>query len=147
MKKKLTEKEFKSIYTKVPRLCVELIIVNNKGVLLTKRSITPFNGLWHLPGVGVLFREKINDAIKRAARDELGVKIIPQKFLGYEEYLHDGFRHSISLLFKCRISGDQQPRALKQASEFKFFNKIPKTIIPYHKKLLNTSLKKLLGKK
>jgi ADP-ribose pyrophosphatase YjhB (NUDIX family) len=147
MKKILTEKEFKSIYTRVPRLCVDLIIVSEKGVLLTKRSIYPFNGLWHFPGVGVLFHEKINDAIKRAAKRELGIKVVPQKFLGYGEYLHDGFRHSVALVFKCKIKGNQQPRVLEQASTFQFFNKIPKKIIPYHKKLLKIHLKDLLDKK
>ena len=141
MKKKLTEKEFKSIYTRVPRACVELVIIQKNKVLLTKRSIYPFKDFWHLPGVGVLFREKINDAIKRAGRKELGVKVIPQKFLGYMESLNDGFRHGVALTFKCKIIENQQPKALEQADEIKFFKKIPKQIVPTHRKFLKTHLK------
>ena len=146
MKKRFTKKEFRYIYIKVPRLCVEIIIVQNRRFLLTKRSIYPFKGLWHFPGIGVLFREKIDDAIKRAGKEELGVKVIPQKFLGYSEYLYDGFRHSVSLVFKCKIQGNKKPRPLEQADEIKFFNKIPKNIIPYHKIFLKTHLKTILKK-
>ncbi|MEK6811963.1 MAG: NUDIX domain-containing protein [Nanoarchaeota archaeon] len=146
MKKRLTEKEFKSIYTRVPRLCVEIIIVNKKGILLTKRSIEPFNGLWHFPGGGVFFQETINQAIKRVAKNELGISVTPQKFLGYAEYPHDGFRHSVSLVFKCKISKKEKPRAIEQADDINFFNKIPKAIIPFHRKLLKVYLKSLLNK-
>ncbi len=145
MKKKLTEEEFKSVYTKVPRLCIELIIVQGGKILLTKRSIEPFKGLWHFPGGGVFFRETIKETIGRVAREELGIKVIPQKFLGYMESLNDGFRHGVSLVFKCKIGENQQPKALEQADEIKFFDKIPKQIVPAHKKFLKTHLKDLLS--
>ena len=145
MRKKLTEREFKSIYTKVPRLCVELIIIQGGKILLTKRSIEPFNGLWHIPGKGVLYREIIKEAIDRVAKEELGIRVYQEKFLGYVEYLNDGFRHSVSLAFKCKIKGNQQPKILEQADEIKFFNKIPKDIIPSHRKFLKTHLKNLLN--
>ncbi len=46
----LTKKEFEYIYHKVPRLCIDLIIVKEKKILLTKRSIEPFINFWHFPG-------------------------------------------------------------------------------------------------
>ena len=141
MKKKLTEKEFKSIYTRVPRACVELIILKGKKILLTKRSIEPFKGFWHFPGGGVLYKEKIKATIDRVAREELGIEVIPQKFLGYMESLNDGFRHGVALTFKCKIIKNQQPKALEQADEIKFFKKIPKQIVPTHRKFLKTHLK------
>ena len=147
MRKKLTEKEFKSIYAKVPRLCIELIIIQGRKILLTKRSIEPFNGLWHIPGKGILFRETIKEAIDRVAKEELGIRVYPEKFLGYVEYLNDGFRHSVSLSFKCRIKGNKKPRVLEQADEIKFFNKIPKKTIPSHRKFLKVHLKNILAKR
>lgn len=145
MKKKLTEKEFRSIYTKVPRVTVQLIIINEKRVLLTKRSIPPFNGLWHFPGGGLLYREKIKETISRIAKKELGIKVSLQKFLGYTEELNDGFRHNISLVFECKIVGKQKPKALEQASAVQFFDKIPKNIAPENKKFLKIHLQKLLN--
>lgn len=136
----LTKNEFKSIYTKVPRLTVDLIIVKEKRFLLTKRSIKPFKGLWHFPGGGVEYREKIREAINRIAKKELGVKVISKKFLGYIETLKDGYGHSVSLIFKCKIVGNKKPKPLQQASKISFFNKIPKKIIPKQEEFLKKNL-------
>ena len=145
MKKKLlSKKKFKSIYTKVPRLCVELVIIKNGKILLTKRSIPPLKGFWHIPGKGVLFREKIKESIARTAKKELGIKVYQEKFLGYAESLKDGFRHGVSLIFKCKIDKNQKLKTLEGASEFKFFNKLPKKIVPFHKKFLKIHFKNFL---
>ena len=135
--------EFEKIYKKVPRICIELVIFKGKMILLSKRSIYPYKGFWHLPGVGVLYRETIKRAIKRAAKNELGIKVIPQKFLGYIEHLKDGYRHSISLAFKCKILGNKKPRPVSQATEIKFFGKLPKKIVPKNKEFLNMHIKKI----
>lgn len=83
----LTQQEFDSIYAKVPRLTVEIIIKNDKGgVYLTKRNIEPCKGLWHLPGGTVRFGEPLTDAVKRIAKRELGIAVIKEKMIGYIEY-------------------------------------------------------------
>mgnify|MGYP001563287084 CR=1 FL=1 len=143
-KKSLPKKEFDKIYSKVPRAGIDLIIVKNKKILLTKRSISPFNGLWHAPGGGVFHREKVRDTIDRIAKTELGIKVKPQKLLGYLEILKDGpDRHTILLEFKCKIVGRKEPKALEQASEYKFFNKIPKKTISEQKKFIRKNWKKI----
>ena len=144
-RKKLTEANFKKIYSTVPRLCVDLIIVKDKKFLLTKRSIIPFKGLWHFPGGSVLYRETIKQAISRVAKAELGVKVIPQFFLGYMEGLYDGYRHTISLVFRCKLGKNQKPQTLEQANKLKFFSKIPsKVIIWGQKKFLVKNWKKII---
>ena len=74
-KKPLTFEEFKTIYSKVPRLTVEVIVKTDKGILFTKRLIPPYVGSWHFPGGTVYYKETITDAIERVAQDELGVKV------------------------------------------------------------------------
>jgi len=49
----LSQTEFDTIYARVPRLCVEVIMVEPDGVVLTKRSIEPGAGLWHIPGAAL----------------------------------------------------------------------------------------------
>lgn len=145
MKKKfLTLKDFNFIYSKVPRLCVDLVIIKDKKVFLTKRSIPPFKGLWHLPGGGVLHKERINDAILRVAKKELGIKVKIINFLGYLEVLKDGpYRHSIALEFKCEILNGEKPNLLQQANDYNFFIKIPKNTVPQQKQFLKKNWKKL----
>jgi ADP-ribose pyrophosphatase YjhB (NUDIX family) len=82
----LSQKEFDSIYSKVPRLTVEIIIHSKNGIYLTKRDIEPCKGMWHLPGGTVRFGEKLKEAVGRIAERELGIKIKSSKLLGYIEY-------------------------------------------------------------
>jgi ADP-ribose pyrophosphatase YjhB (NUDIX family) len=83
----LPKPEFDSIYSRVPRLCVEVVITApERGVLLTLRDIPPNVGAWHIPGGTVLFAEPLVDAVKRVARDELDAEVGVGELLGYIEY-------------------------------------------------------------
>jgi ADP-ribose pyrophosphatase YjhB (NUDIX family) len=135
--KKLSESQYQKIYSSVPRLCIDIVIVQNKKILLTKRSIPPFKGMWHLPGGGLRYREKISKAISRIAKDELGVKVIPQKLAGYVEIKEDGYKHSVSLAIVCKPAKNSEPKPLEQASEVRFFSKVPsQRIMSGHKNFL-----------
>jgi len=67
--RKLPLKEFKTIYSKVPRLCVDLVIRNKQGTLLTKRDIPPDLGWWHFPGGTVLIGETLENTVQRVAKE------------------------------------------------------------------------------
>ncbi|MET7395920.1 NUDIX domain-containing protein [Dactylosporangium sp. NPDC005572] len=87
--------QFAEIFGKVPRLTVEVVCNTAGGVVLTRRSIEPCKGQWHLPGGTVRFGEHLRDAVVRVARDELGVTVDVGRLLGYIEYPHmlrDGYR-------------------------------------------------------
>lgn len=139
MSKRLPEKEFKRIFARVPRLCVDLVIQTPAGVILSKRDIEPWKGYWHLAGGSVYFGESLETAAKRTAKEELGIKISVKKMLGYAEFLEEikmVGRHSVSVVLLCtttakKISGSWQ------GTEVKFFKTLPKPIIPAHKKILN----------
>lgn len=83
----LPEAEFHAIFSRVPRLSVEVVIVTpERGVLLMLRDIPPNIGAWHIPGGTVMFGERLTDAVKRVARDELGLEVTVGDLLGYIEY-------------------------------------------------------------
>lgn len=138
---KLPFEEFKFIFSRVPRICIEVIIQTKEGVLLTLRDIEPFKGYWHIPGGGLLIGEKIIAAVHRITQEETGLKIKVIRQLPILEYVNlrssnkSGYSHAISIPFLVapiskRIQGNTQ------ATEIKFFNKLPSKIIPYHKKCL-----------
>ncbi|MFH1840839.1 MAG: NUDIX domain-containing protein [Candidatus Shapirobacteria bacterium] len=95
--KRLPLKEFMAIYHKVPRATVDIVINSKDGILLTKRAIPPFKGMWHIPGGTILFKEPILYAIDRIARDELGIKVEVIKHLGVSECFDDGGRHAVRM--------------------------------------------------
>jgi len=86
-KRRLSDKEFKEIYSKVPRLTVEVIVKGPQGgVILSLRNISPCKGLWHIPGGTVYLRETLDEAVKRVAQEELGIEVEIEKLLGYIHY-------------------------------------------------------------
>lgn len=127
---KLPYEEFLRIFSKVPRLCVDLLIKTEKGILFTKRSINPYKGKWHLPGGSVLFNETLEQAVKRIGKNELGLNVEPIKILGAIDFFNEGKekRHSVSIVFLTKIKSGQIILN-SEANDFKFYKKIPKSII------------------
>jgi ADP-ribose pyrophosphatase YjhB (NUDIX family) len=105
----LPKPEYDSIYSRVPRLCVEVVISTRaQGVLLTRRDIPPNLGAWHIPGGTVLFAEPVVEAVKRVARDELALEVDVGDLLGYIEYpshYENGLDSPVGLAFSCSIAG------------------------------------------
>ena len=67
----LAQDEFDWIFSRVPRLAVEVVIASRKrGVLLALRDFGPCRGLWHLPGGTVRFGEPVTEAVRRVALDD-----------------------------------------------------------------------------
>lgn len=111
----LPKAEYDSIYRRVPRLSVEVVVATpEQGVLLLRRDIPPNIGAWHIPGGTVLFAEPVVDAVRRVARDELGLAVEPQGLLGYIEYPSHhraGLDCPVGLAFSCALSTDSAPLA------------------------------------
>jgi hypothetical protein len=83
----LSQQEFDSIYSKVPRLTIEIIVKNDENhIYLTKRAIEPCKGQWHLPGGTVRFGELMIEAVQRIAKRELSIDVESSKNVGYIEY-------------------------------------------------------------
>lgn len=130
--KPFTEEEFKSIYSRVPRLCVEVVIQSPKGILLTLRSLPSWNNQWHLPGGTVLFGEKLEEATKRIAEDELGASITVGQMIGLIEYPSEqkerGYGHGIGVAYLCHLNSPNI-KLNTEASDAKFFQSAPENII------------------
>jgi len=107
MRGPLPKKEFDAIFSRVPRLTVEVVISSpERGVLLALRDIEPCKGMWHLPGGTVRFGEPLVEAVTRVARDELGLSVEVGEMLGYIEYpshYENGVDCPVGVAFAARI--------------------------------------------
>ncbi len=136
----IPEDDFKNIYSKVPRATIELLIFRDEGLLLTKRSIEPCFGKWHIPGGTIYFGETIDKAAKRIAQNELGVDIEIIREIGHIEYPimykegYYGWPIGIALEVKT-IAGN--PRGSEQGEEVGYFKSIPANTIEDQVKFLN----------
>ena len=115
MRGPLPKDEFDRIYSRVPRLTVEVVISTPElGVLLSLRDIEPCKGMWHLPGGTVRFGEPLVEAVARVARDELGLTVDVGDMLGYIEYpshYENGLDCPVGVAFAAAISDAARPPA------------------------------------
>ena len=136
-KRPFSTEEFKKIYSKTPRLCVDLIINTPKGIVLSLRSIEPYKGEWHFPGGTVFYKEKIVDAIDRVALEEVGITVRVEKLLGYIEYPSEdrkgrGFGYTVSMAFLCS-AGSMDFIPSEESSEIRVFRNLPAKLIKEQK--------------
>lgn len=132
---------YKSIHDKMPIFCVDLIVVKNDKFILTKRTNKPVQGKWWFPGGRVFKNEKMIVAVKRKAKEELGLNPKSIKFLGFDETFFpdgpfDGSTHTVNAIFAITINAAKEPKIDSQAESFRYFEKIDKKWHPYIKKSL-----------
>lgn len=137
--KRISDKKYNEFRSYFPFTCVDLLIFQNNEILLTKRTINPFKGFWHLPGTIIRRNENMKDAVKRAAKKELNTEIKIIKYLGVYES-RNRFRHDISHgylvdIIKGKIKTDFQ------SDEFRFYKNFPKKIVPHHKEMIKDAKK------
>ena len=122
----LSDKEYRSIYRRVPRLCVDAVIRDRRGIVLSRRDIPPDKGQWHFPGGRVHMQERLEDALKRICREETGLKVRVEKIIGAIEYLKlGGWGHSVCVVYLVRPIGGKL-RGSEQARNISFFKSLPR---------------------
>jgi len=130
----LPKEEFQDIFSKVPRLTVEVIVRGEQGIILTKRQIDPCKGSWHVPGGTVFYGEPVEAAVLRVAKDELGVEVEVKKLLGYIEYpshYKNGQDSPVGLAFEV-----SEPKDLQLQDDAAWFTEAPTNMHPDQDKFL-----------
>jgi ADP-ribose pyrophosphatase YjhB (NUDIX family) len=128
----LPQDEFDWIFSRVPRLTVEVVIASSdRGVLLALRDFGPCKGLWHLPGGTVRFGEPVVEAVRRVARDELGLTVSVGELLGYIEYpshYDNGLDSPVGLAFRAQPSIADMPDERYLRSECAWYTMLPENM-------------------
>jgi ADP-ribose pyrophosphatase YjhB (NUDIX family) len=120
--------EFDAIYSRVPRLTVEIVVRDAGGsVFLTKRAIPPCEGQWHLPGGTVRFGESLLDAVRRVAAHELGIEVHEARengFIEYPSHYLNGLDSPVGIVFEVTdYAGEVQAGA--GAADGRWFRRLP----------------------
>ncbi len=93
-----------------PVCCVDAVIHHRGRVLLVRRKEAPMRGLWWLPGGRLFKNERLEDAARRKAREEVGLDVEVVQRIGFYELwfptgpapnLADGY-HNINVAFLVR---------------------------------------------
>jgi len=93
---------------KTPILIVDAFIKKNNKYLAIKRAKNVEVGTWETPGGKVNVNERVEDALIREIREELGVNIKINKFLGWGQgfncfHKSGVYIHRFILYFECSI--------------------------------------------
>jgi ADP-ribose pyrophosphatase YjhB (NUDIX family) len=124
----LLQAEYESIYAKVPRLTVEVVITAEPGVLLTRREAGFCRGLWRIPGGTVRFGEPLTAAVARMAQHELGLEARAEALLGYIEYpshLEAGLDWPVGMAFRTALATSSAGRPLARPEVAGWFSHLP----------------------
>ncbi|KAA0000265.1 MAG: NUDIX hydrolase [Thermoplasmata archaeon] len=104
-----------------PSIAVDGILIKDGKILLIKRKNEPFKGKWALPGGFVEYGEKVEDAVLREFKEEVGIKAKIKKLVGvYSDPSRDPRGHVISIVFLLEAEG--VPKAGDDAMEARFFD-------------------------
>lgn len=144
-KQPLSHEEFETIYSKVPRVTVEVVITNAKGVVLALRQEPSWHGLWHIPGGTILSKETVHQALERIAYEELGVRVSVGEILGYIEYPSEeeehGFGWSVGLAFHCQLASSVDQERWDR-EKIQFFTALPDNMLEEQQAVLELALKR-----
>lgn len=83
---RIPEAEWRTVVRNVPIVSVDLVVLDDGGVLLGRRENDPARGEWFVPGGRVRKDETLADAVHRIAADELGVDVTVERRLGAYEH-------------------------------------------------------------
>jgi colanic acid biosynthesis protein WcaH len=104
MTSEIEKKLYHKILQNMPIACVDVVIRDEKGILLVKRRDPPAKGQWWIPGGRVLKGEKLADAAHRKALQEVGLNCRVRNIIHTAETIFpDGPKgipvHSINTVF------------------------------------------------
>jgi 8-oxo-dGTP diphosphatase len=147
---RLTDEEYKFVFERVPRLCLDFVVVKDEKFLLMKRDIEPFLGSWSLPGGMIRRGEAVEEASKRILESEIGSTFESLQMLGYcdcgFETNQNGISvHSISIVFLTTLQ-NYNLKGSFQAKKLDFFSELPDNMQKTHKDFIIKNLEKIHGK-
>lgn len=133
--------DYKKMMELFPMVCVDAAVYINGKFLLVKRKRQPVKGEWWVIGGRVYKNEKLDDAMVRKIKEEVGIDSLVRK-LGVDETIFDKSSfdfgiHTVNIYYFAEPkSSDFRIILDKDHSEYKLIDKLEENLHPYVKKVL-----------
>ena len=121
----LPPEEYKQVYSRAPRLCIELVVQLANKILICRRNNEPLRGDWALPGGRVFKGETLTEAVSRIAKQELGIEVkIDRQIEANEFFSLSPDRHDVTVAYLVSPVGKQTIKLDEQHSEYKWTDSV-----------------------
>ena len=122
--------EYARIRRLVPRLCVDVVVLDSRGrVLLGRRVNEPMKGQWWIPGGAVILGESLESALYRKLLDETGITmslVWDAHQAGVWEWIYGDGTHDVNVAFVLRLtSSDVRTLGNGEHSLMSWFQELP----------------------
>lgn len=128
----LSVDDYIKVMDTMPVVCIDCVVANDRGeYLLVKRDNEPLKGEYWVPGGRLHKGERLEEAVHRKMRQEIGVDVEIVENLGFFEEFFDktaqdsrGGFHAVSFLFLVRPLS-VEIRLDHQSSDWGWFKELP----------------------
>ena len=132
----IPEEIFKEIHATFSMWAIEMIILRDDKILLTKAPGASL-GKWHLPGGYTFWDEDINLSCRRISEREINLSVKPVKTLGVYKWEKDEhpYGRPLSVFMLCKPL-----EKIKESPSVKFFDmkKLPSPMISCQRKFVES---------
>lgn len=149
MKKRLSDKEWKTLWSLKPFISTDSVVVRDKSILLIKRATWPYKGYWALPGGLMDVGETVEKCALREVKEETGVTARIIMLVGvYSGPKRDPRGTTAAATYLMRFV-KMDGKADSESSDVRFFpiNKIPKRLAFDHKRIIEDAFKLFFKRK
>ncbi|HET8998961.1 MAG TPA: NUDIX domain-containing protein [bacterium] len=134
-----------------PAPTVSVLILRGDRILLVRRAFAPARGAWDVPGGFVERGETIERAARREVREELGVDVRIERFVGiFPDTYGPERRPSLNIYYLGRLRrGTARLRAGDDASECRWFplDRPPRLLAFKNNRHAVLALRRLIGRR
>ena len=134
---------FRQIRESVPMVCVDFVCVHNGKVLLTYRTEEPKKGEWWIQGGRLQKNETLSTGLQRLAQREIGTSMKILRRVGVYEFFSDPTTsitsgiHDVAICYLVEPKNSDFIIKLDEThSQYRWIEKIEKTLDPYIKRVL-----------
>lgn len=116
-----------------PKPAVSILLYRNGDVLMIQRAHEPFKNYWVLPGGFIGHEETAEEAIKREAKEEIGLGVLIDGLIGVYRIDNDPRGIHIDIIFHGRAS--DQDTLNKEDKKWQYFSpeNLPENVAYKHR--------------
>ncbi|MEF8756661.1 MAG: NUDIX hydrolase [Halobacteriales archaeon] len=103
-------------------LATDGVVFVDGEVVLLERAHPPFEGRWVLPGGMVERGETAKEACVREVREEVGLEVTVEAFVGLYDDPDRDERGNVSAAYRCRPVGGTDPEPREEARQVDTFD-------------------------